>query len=118
MNEQHVDQGKLLDKLCQRNMTPSIRLVEHAPRHIQGRSKVPSWQPKAPLKDANMVNVKGHATKEGVVYHAAQDLWKDMPHGMLYDWTKLVAAMYEDLMFVVDQAKGNNFGPILYSFGP
>ncbi|KAL2328484.1 hypothetical protein Fmac_021911 [Flemingia macrophylla] len=33
-------------------------------------------------------------------------------------WIKPVAAMDEDLLFVVDQAKGNNFGLILYSFGP
>ncbi|KAL2348793.1 hypothetical protein Fmac_002793 [Flemingia macrophylla] len=82
----------------------------------------PAWQPKAPLKDARfsreaidavgwrgtlcMVNVKGQAAKEGAVYHAAEDLWKEMPHGMLCGWTGPVAAMDEEVMLVVDQAKG------------
>lgn len=80
------------------------------------------WQPKAQLRDARfsreavdavgwrgslcMVNVKGDAAKEGVVYDVAGDFWKDMPEGMLNGWRGPVAAMEERLMFVVDEAKG------------
>ncbi|WVY93043.1 hypothetical protein V8G54_032131 [Vigna mungo] len=53
-----------------------------------------------------MVNVKGDAAKEGVVYDVAEDAWKDMLEGMLYGWRGPVAAMEEELMYVVDEAKG------------
>lgn len=53
-----------------------------------------------------MVNVKGDAAKEGVVYDVAADVWRDMPEGMLYGWRGPVAAMDERVMYVVDEAKG------------
>eukprot|EP00256_Glycine_max_P065022 XP_025979617.1 F-box/kelch-repeat protein SKIP25 [Glycine max] len=53
-----------------------------------------------------MVNVKGDAAKEGVVYDVAEDAWKEMPEGMLYGWRGPVAAMEEEVMYVVDEAKG------------
>ncbi|MED6183803.1 hypothetical protein PIB30_041176 [Stylosanthes scabra] len=53
-----------------------------------------------------MVNVKGDAAKEGVVYDVEEDLWKEMPEGMLAGWRGPVAAMGEEVMFVVDEVKG------------
>lgn len=53
-----------------------------------------------------MVNVKGDAAKEGVVYDVEDDTWKDMPEGMLSGWRGPVAAMEEEVMYVVDEVKG------------
>lgn len=53
-----------------------------------------------------MVNMKGDAVKDGVVYDAEKDAWQDMPAGMIAGWTGPVAAMNEDVMYVVDEAKG------------
>ncbi|KAM1909393.1 hypothetical protein ACFX13_038149 [Malus domestica] len=53
-----------------------------------------------------MVNVKGHAAKEGAVYDAEKDTWQDMPEGMIIGWRGPVAAMDEDVMYVVDEANG------------
>ncbi|KAG4388687.1 hypothetical protein JHK82_025812 [Glycine max] len=80
------------------------------------------WEKKTELKDGRfsreaidavgwkqklcMVNVKGDAAKEGVVYDVAEDAWKEMPEGMLYGWRGPVAAMEEEVMYVVDEAKG------------
>ncbi|BAT99766.1 hypothetical protein VIGAN_10127800 [Vigna angularis var. angularis] len=80
------------------------------------------WEKKTDLKDGRfsreaidavgwrqklcMVNVKGDAAKEGAVYDVAEDAWKDMPEGMLYGWRGPVAAMEEEVMYVVDEAKG------------
>ncbi|KAK9985129.1 hypothetical protein SO802_034654 [Lithocarpus litseifolius] len=77
------------------------------------------WKKKSRLKDARysrdaidavgwrgklcMVNVKA---KEGIVYNVEKDEWAEMPEGMLYGWTGPVAAMDEDVMYVVDEAKG------------
>ncbi|KAK4557287.1 hypothetical protein RGQ29_007159 [Quercus rubra] len=77
------------------------------------------WKRKSRLKDARysrdaidavgwrgklyMVNVKA---KEGIVYNVDKDEWEEMPEGMLYGWTGPVAAMDEDVMYVVDEAKG------------
>ncbi|KAL2668181.1 hypothetical protein AAZV13_01G114000 [Glycine max] len=80
------------------------------------------WEKKTELKDGRfsreaidavgwkqklcMVNVKGDAAKEGVVYDVAEDAWKEMPEGMLHGWRGPVAAMEEEVMYVVDEAKG------------
>ncbi|KAL1354147.1 F-box/kelch-repeat protein SKIP25-like [Arachis hypogaea] len=80
------------------------------------------WEKKTALKDGRfsreaidavgwkgklcMVNVKGDAAKEGVVYDVEKDLWKEMPEGMLAGWRGPVAAMDEEVMFVVDEVKG------------
>nr|KYP46140.1 F-box/kelch-repeat protein SKIP25 [Cajanus cajan] len=93
-----------------------------SPRRCLAHAAAWEWQPKAQLRDARfsreavdavgwrgtlcMVNVKGDAAKEGVVYDVAGDFWKDMPEGMLNGWRGPVAAMEERLMFVVDEAKG------------
>ncbi|XP_050375645.1 F-box/kelch-repeat protein SKIP25 [Argentina anserina] len=53
-----------------------------------------------------MVNVKGDALKDGVVYDAEKDKWQDMPEGMIAGWTGPVAAMDEDVMYVVEEGKG------------
>ncbi|KAL6180910.1 hypothetical protein ACLB2K_047568 [Fragaria x ananassa] len=53
-----------------------------------------------------MVNVKGDALKDGLVYDAEKDTWQDMPQGMIAGWTGPVAALDEDVMYVVDEGKG------------
>lgn len=80
------------------------------------------WEKKTALKDGRfsreaidavgwrgklcMVNVKGDAAKEGVVYDVEEDAWKEMPEGMLSGWRGPVAAMEEEVMYVVDEVKG------------
>ncbi|KAK7307377.1 hypothetical protein VNO77_40386 [Canavalia gladiata] len=80
------------------------------------------WEKKTDLKDGRfsreaidavgwkgklcMVNVKGDAAKEGIVYDVEGDVWKEMPEGMLYGWRGPVAAMEEEVMYVVDEVKG------------
>lgn len=53
-----------------------------------------------------MVNMKGDAAKEGVAYDVEKDAWEDMPKGMVRGWKGPVAAMDEEVMYVVDEAKG------------
>lgn len=53
-----------------------------------------------------MVNVKGDAAKEGVVYDVEKDLWQEMPEGMLIGWRGPVAAMDEEVMYGVDEKIG------------
>lgn len=53
-----------------------------------------------------MVNVKGDAAKEGVVYNLKEDAWEDMPVGMLAGWRGPAAAMDEETIYVVDESKG------------
>lgn len=80
------------------------------------------WERKGGLKDGRfsreaidavgwrgklcMVNVKGDAAKEGVVYDVEEDAWKEMPEGMLSGWRGPVAAMEEEVLYVVDEVKG------------
>lgn len=82
----------------------------------------PTWEKKTDMKDGRfsreavdavgwrgklyMVNVKGDAAKEGVVYDVEEDTWKEMPEGMLLGFRGPVAAMEEEVMYVVDEAKG------------
>ncbi|KAK2427422.1 F-box/kelch-repeat protein [Trifolium repens] len=81
-----------------------------------------NWEKKAEMKDGRfsreavdavgwrgklcMVNIKGGAAKEGVVYDVEEDTWKEMPEGMLLGFRGPVAAMEEEVMYVVDEAKG------------
>lgn len=53
-----------------------------------------------------MVNAKGVAAKEGVVYDVDKDTWEEMPEGMLTGWRGPAASMDEEVMYVVDEAKG------------
>lgn len=53
-----------------------------------------------------MVNMKGDAPKEGLVYDTEKDAWENMPEGMLAGWRGPVASMEEETMFVVDEARG------------
>ncbi|KAK3009133.1 hypothetical protein RJ639_013910 [Escallonia herrerae] len=53
-----------------------------------------------------MVNVKGHAMKEGAVYDVVKDKWEKMPEGMLAGWNGPAASNEEDVMYVVDDEKG------------
>lgn len=53
-----------------------------------------------------MVNVKGNASKEGLVYDVVLDKWDNMPEGMIGGWKGPVASMEEDVMFLVDETKG------------
>ncbi|KAG6792643.1 hypothetical protein POTOM_001795 [Populus tomentosa] len=53
-----------------------------------------------------MVNMKGDAPKEGLVYDTEKDAWENMPEGMLAGWRGPVASMDEETMFMVDEARG------------
>ncbi|GLT74918.1 hypothetical protein SLA2020_466830 [Shorea laevis] len=53
-----------------------------------------------------MVNVKGDAAKEHIVYDVEKDLWEEMPKGMLIGWRGPVAAMDEEVMYVVGERDG------------
>lgn len=53
-----------------------------------------------------MVNVKGDAAKEGIIYNLEKDAWEDMPEGMLAGWRGPAAAMDEETIYVVDESKG------------
>lgn len=53
-----------------------------------------------------MVNVKGDAAKEGVVYDVEGDAWAKMPEGMVGGWRGPAAAMDEETLYVVDESKG------------
>lgn len=80
------------------------------------------WERKSGLKDGRfsreaidaigwrgklcMVNVRGDAAKEGAVYDVEKDAWEEMPEGMLAGWRGPVAAMDEEVMYALDEAKG------------
>ncbi|KAJ8774111.1 hypothetical protein K2173_009542 [Erythroxylum novogranatense] len=53
-----------------------------------------------------MVNMKGDAAKEGIVYDTQKEDWENMPKGMLAGWKGPVATMNEEVMYVVDERKG------------
>ncbi|GFP81572.1 F-box/kelch-repeat protein skip25, partial [Phtheirospermum japonicum] len=53
-----------------------------------------------------MVNVKGAAAKEGIVYDVGRDAWEAMPAGMLAGWRGPAAAMEEETLYVVDERRG------------
>ncbi|KAK4338113.1 hypothetical protein RND71_042600 [Anisodus tanguticus] len=53
-----------------------------------------------------MVNVKGDATKEGIIYDIGSDTWQEMPEGMLVGWRGPAAAMEEEIIYTVDESKG------------
>lgn len=80
------------------------------------------WETKAGLKDGRfsreaieavgyrgklcMVNVKGNAVKEGVVYGVETNRWGEMPQGMLAGWYGPATAIDERTMYVIDEAIG------------
>ncbi|KAK4364838.1 hypothetical protein RND71_016196 [Anisodus tanguticus] len=53
-----------------------------------------------------MVNVKGDAAKEGIIYDVGSDTWQEMPEGMLVGWRGPAAAMDEETIYTVDESKG------------
>ncbi|XP_060211204.1 F-box/kelch-repeat protein SKIP25-like [Lycium barbarum] len=53
-----------------------------------------------------MVNVKGDAAKEGIIYDIESDTWQEMPEGMLVGWRGPTAAMEEEIIYTVDESKG------------
>ncbi|KAL3619083.1 hypothetical protein CASFOL_036653 [Castilleja foliolosa] len=53
-----------------------------------------------------MVNVKGDAAKDGIMYDVESDRWEKMPEGMLMGWKGPVAAMAEETIYAVDENKG------------
>lgn len=53
-----------------------------------------------------MVNVKGDAAKEGIIYDIGSDTWQEMPEGMLMGWRGPAAAMDEEIIYTVDESKG------------
>ncbi|KAJ4834478.1 hypothetical protein Tsubulata_005625 [Turnera subulata] len=80
------------------------------------------WESMAPLKDGRfsreaieavgykeklyMVNVKGNAVKEGLVYNVEANQWESMPSGLIAGWNGPAAAMNEEVMYVVDEVVG------------
>ncbi|KAF5749124.1 F-box family protein [Tripterygium wilfordii] len=44
--------------------------------------------------------------KEGIVYDIEKDTWQEMPEGMAAGWRGPVAAMDEEVIYVVEEAKG------------
>ncbi|KAH6790963.1 KAR-UP F-box 1 [Perilla frutescens var. frutescens] len=93
---------------CHRNQPPRLRRW--------------TWQKMGNLKDGKfsrdaidavgwrgklcMVNVKGDAAKEGIIYDIEKDCWEEMPEGMLAGWRGPAAAMDEETIYVVDESKG------------
>ncbi|KAF6146207.1 hypothetical protein GIB67_011679 [Kingdonia uniflora] len=87
----------------------------------KARSEELEWEKVTPLKHGKfsreaveavgwrgklyMVNVKGHAPKEGVVYNVENNLWEKMPEGMLFGWNGPATSMNEDVIYVVDEEK-------------
>lgn len=53
-----------------------------------------------------MVNVKGDAAKQGIIYNVGMDTWQEMPEGMLVGWRGPAAAMAEETLYMVDESKG------------
>ncbi|XP_060179622.1 F-box/kelch-repeat protein SKIP25-like isoform X2 [Lycium barbarum] len=53
-----------------------------------------------------MVNVKGDAAKEGIIYNVGNDTWQEMPEGMLVGWRGPAVAMAEETIYMVDESKG------------
>ncbi|CDP17709.1 unnamed protein product [Coffea canephora] len=53
-----------------------------------------------------MVNVKGDAAKEGIIYDMKNDAWEEMPEGMLAGWRGPAAAMDEEIIYMVNESKG------------
>ncbi|VVA93212.1 unnamed protein product [Arabis nemorensis] len=53
-----------------------------------------------------MVNVKGNAIKEGVIYDVVKDDWESMPEEMLVGWRGPVTAMEEEKLYSVDETNG------------
>ncbi|KAL8504365.1 hypothetical protein ACS0TY_022912 [Phlomoides rotata] len=106
--------------------TDVARSVEKWELNFQSRNHQPrrrrQWQRMGNLRDGKfsreaidavgwrgklcMVNVKGDAAKEGIIYDVETDCWEEMPEGMLSGWRGPAAAMYEDTVFVVDESKG------------
>ncbi|CAK9175660.1 unnamed protein product [Ilex paraguariensis] len=81
-----------------------------------------NWEKMASLKDGRfsreaveaveyrgklcMVNVKGHAVKQGAVYDMEKNRWENMPEGMIGGWNGPAAMGGEDRLYVVDEANG------------
>jgi hypothetical protein len=81
-----------------------------------------NWERKSGLKDGRfsreaidavgwrgklcMVNVKGDAAKEGLVYDVEKDAWEEMPEGMIGGWRGPVAAMDEEVMYALHERRG------------
>ncbi|XP_040988100.1 F-box/kelch-repeat protein SKIP25 [Juglans microcarpa x Juglans regia] len=108
--------------------TDTARSVEKWDLHLQDKNDGKPrnfgwmWERKSGLKDGRfsreaidaigwrgklcMVNVRGDAAKEGAVYDVEKDAWEEMPEGMLAGWRGPVAAMDEEVMYALDEAKG------------
>ncbi|KAK6782746.1 hypothetical protein RDI58_020542 [Solanum bulbocastanum] len=86
------------------------------------KNKVWKWEKMGGLKDGKfsreaieavgwrgklcMVNVKGDAAKEGIIYDVGSYTWQEMPEGMLVGWRGPAAAMEEEVIYTVDESKG------------
>ncbi|OMO93739.1 Galactose oxidase, beta-propeller [Corchorus olitorius] len=47
-----------------------------------------------------------NVAKQGALYDVENDVWEDMPEGMVAGWRGPVAAMDEQVLYAVDKAKG------------
>ncbi|KAL7122535.1 hypothetical protein ACP275_01G050800 [Erythranthe tilingii] len=97
-------------------------LGAHQQRRRLRRQPLSGWEKLAKLKDGKfsreaidavgwkgklcMVNVKGDAAKEGIIYDVERDTWGEMPDGMLAGWRGPAAAMEEEIIYVVDESRG------------
>ncbi|KAL7159724.1 hypothetical protein ABFS83_01G046800 [Erythranthe nasuta] len=97
-------------------------LVAHQQRRLRQRQPPLGWEKLAKLKDVKfsreaidavgwkgklcMVNVKGDAAKEGIIYDVDRDSWGEMPEGMLAGWRGPAAAMEEETIYAVDESRG------------
>lgn len=99
----------------------SAEKLDLDPRRSEPRRR-PGWEGLGKLRDAKfsreaieaigwkgklcMVNVKGNAPKEGVIYDAGRDSWVEMPEGMVAGWRGPAAAMEEETIYTVDESRG------------
>ncbi|KAL8063781.1 hypothetical protein ABFX02_01G048800 [Erythranthe guttata] len=97
-------------------------LGAHQQRRRRRRRPPSGWEKLTKLKDVKfsreainavawkgklcMVNVKGDAAKEGIIYDVDRDSWGEMPEGMLAGWRGPAAAMEEETIYVVDESRG------------
>ncbi|EYU37467.1 hypothetical protein ABFS82_01G048400 [Erythranthe guttata] len=97
-------------------------LGAHQQHRHQRRRQPSGWEKLAKLKDGKfsreaidaigwkgklcMVNVKGDAAKEGIIYDVDRDSWGEMPEGMLAGWRGPAAAMEEETIYAVDESRG------------
>jgi hypothetical protein len=100
----------------------SIGTAKSVEKWELGKERSWEWEGKSGLRDGRfsreaidavgwrgklcMVNVKGDAVKEGLVYDVEKDAWEEMPEGMIGGWRGPVAAMDEEVMYALHERNG------------